>query len=427
MHNDFQRVVGDVEAAIGYADLHGALRDLVPWLARIGTLEPADRERALALLGRALSIGYGERFDAVTRAAAGAPDEVDPLLALGYELVEHGVLEPAAAVLRRAVALSPTDPRPLHELVAALERQGRYGAALAALRAAPPGVAAHPLTRYLVAFHAALVGDPGPAQATAAHLARHSAPRYAFMGRRLQALRARAEAASGLDASPDQRRELWVSGTVLLDRAPASPESAGPLASTEGVAGLVAALRAALEAQGASRPRALALPDRDSQVVGHAVARALGVPLETWYTGARPGLLVAWELAGALAEQLAELKRRIPGQLLFAVVADPDAEDPIAADLLGALASRRAPPWGGGGATLDFRFDLDDDEPLGETTAEDDPREPEAIGGDVARLAAEAAPPAAAREVIAGLARASLAGDEPDERRHRRWRRPTEG
>lgn len=410
MTSDFRRAASDADDAIGVEDMHGALRELTPWMRRLGTLDAEDQARAMGLLGRALAIGYGDRLDAVARAAQASPSDPAALLELGDGLVEQELVELAEGVLRRAAALGPDEARPLHELVAALERQGRYEAALHALRAASPGVAAHPLTRYLIAFHAAASDDLQPARELAPALEAHSDERYAYMGRRLKGLLARADAAEGLATSSDQRRELSLSATALIG---------GEIDSVGAVGALLTYVPAALSGLGIAAPAILALADRDSQVVGHALAALLEVPLRTWYTGADPGLVVAWELDGALSEQLDELRQRAPGQAVFAVVADPDSESPVAADVLGALSSRRSPPWGGPGATLDFSFSLDDDE----DDQPADAREPDEIGRELAQHAASSAPTAAERDLVTQLAEAARAGGAAEQPRHRRWRR----
>ncbi len=426
-----------VEEALGYGDVYGALRALGPALAALGELSPARRGRVLGLFADALALRFdrpGAKEASIARRAAASPDDGAALYDLGYALVDQHLEDLAAPVLEHAVLVEPTQARYLHELVAAYERQGRYQAAFDALKAAPPAVATEPMTRYLKALHGALAGDPSAARAEAPALARDADDRFAFMGQRLRRLVGRADA---LDATPggafsgpdsegpptearavggERARHFLTSGAILLTQRTET-------LSVGAVRGLLDELVVLLAGARLSPPVVLAMADRDSQIVSMAAGRLLNLPVRTWYSGAQPGLVVAWDLAGALPEQRSDMRLVASGQVVFAVTAAGDTESEVAADILGTLGGSTAPPWGGGGATLSFSLDDDLD------AAPDDDRDPASIAADVASAAPERDPADAAGLAALWSAASTLA---PDLRpavlggslRERRWRHP---
>lgn len=417
MTNDIDASTEAARDAIGHEDFYGAIRALEPALARLHDAPAARRGAVLATFADALALRFDGEVPAAREAAA-APGDVAALGRLGYLLVERGLPELAEPVLRAAVAVAPSDAGALHELVAALERLGRYGAAVAALDAAPAGVSAHPLTRFLRAFHGALLGDLAPARAAVAGLRREADPRRAYLGERLHRLVARADAISDQDVGVERAQLFTVSGAMLL----ADHDGAGSFGAVRDLLDRVVAVLGEL----GCHPEAVgALADRDSQIVGRALGFMLGAPVTTWYSGGEPGLVVAWDLASALPEQLAHLRRRpASGQVLVAMTASGDAESEVAPDLLGFLGGDTGPPWGGGGAELSFSLDDDDDEspPADDRSADELAEalvaaEPEGDDADRQRLDALVA---AAGGVPRELAGPAFGGEHE---RERRWRR----
>ncbi|HBP18525.1 MAG TPA: hypothetical protein DEA08_12170, partial [Planctomycetes bacterium] len=260
--------------------------------ARLDEREPREAFRALAPLIRypapfapespdtelfaEVSQALGaEPLCAALAAVRAAPDEVDALYKLGYELIEHDLNGYAAAVLERARALSPRSARVLTELVSALERDLNHVAAVETLRGAPDLVAEDFLCRYLLAFNAALTGDLEEPRRLLPDLLGDDDPRYEGMAERVAGLLARADGLAGvrpLDESDLLGWHFVITGGLLLHRSDAGPEvMRGRYAwvqdSTARCLEGLRKVQALLEEAGLELPRVFALPDPHGAVV----------------------------------------------------------------------------------------------------------------------------------------------------------------
>ncbi|MFT7580785.1 MAG: hypothetical protein ACI9MR_002459, partial [Myxococcota bacterium] len=341
--------------AVGCEDVFGAIRALTPAVAGLGTLPGEAQTAVLEALGKTLALTPGDRAELVAGRAASAPSDTGALYALGQALLARGRLSLAEGVLRHAVSVAPNDPRHTHELVAALELQGRSKDVVVVFKTASDPVLKDPTSIYLNAFHHAALGDFEPARAAASALSSHPNDAVAFLGARLVRILTRTDAGTDPALGDGETRLFRLSGTVTLATA--------AVASLGEVRAVLDGLVAALDSADAAFPTVLAMADRDSQVLAHAIAAMTGTSVTPWFSSKEPGLIVAWNLANALPEQVALLRERHPGQLLFAMGADDTEDAGVAPDFLGFLsADAPKPPWGGDGGVLDFSFDLEADE-----------------------------------------------------------------
>jgi hypothetical protein len=339
---------GDAERA--FRELRWALTD-----GHAGDVDAARLADGLGVLARII-VAMGDRELAERCAAASvAIGDDTALYELGYQLIEAGLPGIAATVLRRCLALVPGTEAVVTELVAALERDLRYGDARAVLEAHPELRAESFLCRYLYAYDAAMSGDLAVTRAVGPTLVpRDDGER--FMAERIAAIVGRADRVSGvcpLDATDLRGWHYVITGGVLLHR------SAHGYA--DGMRGRYAwlqdslarvrtgleRLRDALAAWGISPPCVYAPPGRDHEVLAAAASLVLGVPGTPWPAVGlpAPGLVVVYDLATVPWRDLERLVDRRPGQILYAH-ASPWTEDAgVAPDLTTLLHQSLVAPW----------------------------------------------------------------------------------
>lgn len=222
-------------------------------------------------------------------------------------------------------------------------------------------------------------------------------------------------------AVPDEAlrwHAIWT-GEVALD-----PE-ARPAETLETVRGAIASLGSLFEAWEATPQLVVSPADRDSEILGRAVAMSRGLPFEPASSapedlGALDVLTVVWDLTALSDSARHGLKRSAAGHILYAHLGRCDTEAPVSADVLGTLGPRLAQrrrylaPWG---------HDFESFALAGEPTPPRDRRPLEDIAREV--LAAPARPLPDPR--WARVLRPPTRGAGPPIReRGRRWRHPAQ-
>ncbi len=410
-------------AELAQGDAHRAFAALRPLLfdeALAG--QDARFVDVLALFARIGAALAGEEFAAKVRAAAERPDDTRALYDLGYELIEQGLPAAAVTVLTRANALGPSQEAVVTELVAALERDMRYGAARAVLLGERELLLDSFMCRYLLTFNSLMSGDLAGARTALDTLRPGPKPGEQAMAARVGRMVARCEAVAGL--TPLDGRDLrgWhlgLNGGLLLHRSPHGEESmAGRYAFVQDSEELCAAgvrlAEAATAALGRRPPQVFAPADHSSAILARAAALMLDLPLAPWppQGSTEPGLIVVYDLDNLDGETLATLQERRPGQLLWAHASCWTHDLPIAADLTTMLYQHCRPPWG-----EQLRYNPE----RGETFTQ--PADDAPVEQIAARIVA-AAPDAEAladREALAALVRRAAPLLPQDGQRERQW------
>jgi hypothetical protein len=320
-----------------------------------GKAIPADElPRWIALVGELATRRGAEPLAAVAGAAVRDPDSPDRLYELGYALIDAGAPAIAASVLWRCLALVGDSEEVVCELISALESALAYGDAMAVLEDHAELRARSFLCQYLYAFNAAMTGRLDITRAALAALAPESAD-TATMRDAIGAICARADQVAG--ACPLDLRDLrgWhyvLTGGLVLHQSPYGfdepmhgrfawlADSLPRIASgLDRLAGLVAPL---------GLPCIYAPPGRDNEIIAHAAALRLGIPVAPWPAVGvpAPGLIVLYDLAALPAADLARLGQRRADQILFAHASPWTADSPLAPDVTTLLYQTLVPPWG---------------------------------------------------------------------------------
>lgn len=346
------------EQHLEQGDPQQALRALLPAFPFPDGEAPALLE-ALALLARIGREMGDVELPALIEACQLAADDSDRWYDVGYHMLEVGLERYAPAVLAEALRLAPGSQKVVSELACALERSQAFGAARGVLRAHPELLEASFNLRYLLAFNAVMDGDLlEPATLLSDLREAASGEREQFMLARIEGLLERAqllEGVSPLDAD-DLRGWHWViTGSLLTQRSPHGPEVMhGRYAWLQDSGGLcrlgLDRLAAVLDAWGWRPPRVIGLPERGGQILAHAAAARLGLPLEPWPEGGPqgPALLVGYDLRELEGPALRPLVTRPPGQLLWVHGTCWTEHFPIAPDLTTVLHQTLAPLWESG-------------------------------------------------------------------------------
>lgn len=333
-----------------------------PQLSFPGALESDARwEEALELFA-AVSDGVGDtKLAALLRDTARTYNDPNALWDLGYQLVERRLHDVGATVLTRSNALGAGREKTLAELVAALEEIGRHDEACRALKQAKAALEKSGFLRYLLAFNAVMTRDLAEAAAISPGLTALAKTAknedYPFMAKTIEGFLARADAVRG--ATPLDENDLrgWhfvVSGSLLLHLSPYGFAEGmrgrygfvndTPALCNEGVLRLLALL----QGLDVAVPRVLLLPDRDSEALGRAAAKAFGVPTAPWKEGGGPGLVVAYDLLTVPKEVRTPLAAHAPGQILWAHTQCWTQRMPFGGDVVTLLQQARLSPWEGG-------------------------------------------------------------------------------
>ncbi|MCP3100804.1 hypothetical protein LZ198_18190 [Myxococcus sp. K15C18031901] len=312
----------------------------------------------------------GEELAQQVRDVAPLPEDPEPYYDLGYELIEQGLNDLAATVLRRAFELAPDSEGIVYELVSALERIGAHGHAVRTLRAPPGLVDTRFMACYLLAYNSVMTGDLDELRRRLPLLERLRHIPEALpdqppeqhvhldaMTVRLRRFLARAEAvhrATPLDLTDLRGWQFVTTGTVLLHLSPYGFDEGmtGRYAFIQDSEGLcmegLRRVEASLKHAGVRVPRVFVLPDQNSAILAHAAAKHLGVPAEPWPEGGSdaPGLLVAYDLSDLDEELLSSLRNHQPGQVLWSHLTCWTEASPFAADLTTYLYQNKTTPWG---------------------------------------------------------------------------------
>lgn len=358
---DVARIVADVQEAAAAGDAGEAIRTLASLLETPAPPLP-DSDWGAAVAALVAAAEAMESKELSLRASAHLDDlgDVDGAYDLAYTLYEHRLHGFAATVLERALRLSPDDPRLLAELATNLEMVMANRRAFELLAAAPRALAAAPICRYLMGFHAIMCGAIDEAREVLDEFGDHVPEDVAGAVALLEGMVLRAErlrARGGLGAKDLRGWHLALNGSILLHLS--------PYGFDEGMTGRYAMigdgyplcheaierLRIVLEATGTMPPRVFSLPDRSSDILARAAAEILELPLVPWPAGGgdEAGLVVAYDMDGFEdVEILERLKRHAPGQILWAHASCWTDAFPYAPDLTTYLYQTNAAPWAAG-------------------------------------------------------------------------------
>ncbi|MFE6305673.1 hypothetical protein [Nocardiopsis sp. NPDC057823] len=373
--------------------------------------------------------------DDLAGAAADLLADIDGPKALydfGYAATGSGIPFVGVPALRRARGLAPDVLPVLWELASALEDSHRHREAADALRGWDGELPAWP-GRYLIAYNSLAAGDLAGAREALADLPEPEDPDWGPARARVAAMAERAAVAAAvgpLDGSDLRGWHFVLHGGVVAHLSPHGFEE--PMRGRYAFVsddysycrtGLER-LRLVLETAGRAVDGVMALPDRDSTVLGLAASRLLGLPLLP-VDPARPGaLVVAYDLDDADPELRGALFERPEGQILFEHAASWVRPEGPAADVVTLLHQNAHRPWGERMRMVDVQ-----DPSRGVETVPADGRPEAELAEEV--LAAEAVTgengeegPPDTVDVLAGFVGAVAGGWA---RTGRRWRADTPG
>ncbi|HET7501710.1 MAG TPA: hypothetical protein VFK02_11920 [Kofleriaceae bacterium] len=314
----------------------------------------AELPRWLALLAELATRRGSEPLAELATAAVRDPDSPDRLYDLGYALIDAGAPSIAAAVLWRCLALVGDSEEVVCELISALESALAYPDAVAVLEEHAALRARSFLCRYLYAFNAAMSGRLDVTRAVLTQLEPDSSE-SAAMRDTIRGICERADQVAG--ACPLDGRDLrgWhyvLTGGLVLHQS--------PYGFDEPMHGRYAWLADSLArvATGLERLAALVAPlglpcvyapaGRGHEIVAHAAAHKLGIPVAPWPAVGvpAPGLIAMYDLADLPGADLARLIQRRPDQIVFAHAAPWTTDSPLAPDVTTLLYQTIVPPWG---------------------------------------------------------------------------------
>jgi hypothetical protein len=335
-----------VEAALAAGDAYGAQQAVERALG--GLRSDASASDWASILGSVVRLAQHWNDDTLLTAATRAnddPGDANALWAVGHRLIDRNLLVMAESVLVRAVQVGPSS-QTVAELAAVRELQGSYEAAAAAI--VDNGFDNDdPLCSFLLAFNCAMQCDLEPARSRVLALEQLGEEPFATMAATLRALLRRADVVGDRLQPKDLRAWHFVwTGGILLAPSPPTPRSG--LATWWDLRLALQALATSLGELGIEVDRALAPPDRGSQILGHAAAAILGVPLSTWRGNGESGLLVVYDELELDAVLRTAMRRRTADQVLYVHVADATREQPAAGDLTGLYGCGYRTPWLGG-------------------------------------------------------------------------------
>jgi len=341
-------------------DAQKAFQTFRPVLRYPGLVErPAEFSETLQAFAEISLPIAGAQFASLLRTAAHTPTEVKQLYRVGYEMIEYGLSDMAATILAYAHHLEPDNATVLNELCSALEREMRYAEARRFLQLAPRLVQHNFLPCYLLAFNSLMCGDletPRRMLQDLRHLQSQDVS-FAQMTERIATLVMRANALGGhtpLDTRDLRGWHLVLTGGLLLHLSPHGFDDAmhGRYAWVQDSYRLcllgILRVRAVLDTLQIRIPRIWLLPDRNSQILAHATARVLNVPLKPWPTGGSQasGLVVAYDLSQLDGETLVSVRYHRLGQILWSHATCWTEDQPVSADLTTFLYQTNTEPWG---------------------------------------------------------------------------------
>jgi len=345
-----ERVVHQAEAALSRGAPEEALVHLRPAL-RYPQSYAADELVAVLRPLREVARALEPSLVAPLTSVLDGPDHVERLYDAARAMYEHDVVDVAALLLGRADRLMPGRSSIVSELCATLGADLRHPEALTVLAQSGlvPGDA---FCLYLTAYHRLMTGDRAGAARTRAEVPRPGDEVLAQALVRLDGMLARAEAlatATSLDRVDLTGWHALLDGTLLLHelrdgfamngRAGALSDTLGIVrAGIEAVQGLVAA---------SDVPVAHVCPaaDRDSQILGLALAERLDVPVLRFGDHVRDAIVVVYDV-DRLADRglLSSLARHGAGWW-WVHAGSWSRPGAISPDLVTVLHQRVSPPW----------------------------------------------------------------------------------
>ncbi len=339
--SNFANTLAEARQAIEVEDTESAFRALRPLLADLSD-DRTQRAELFACFAEVAVRRWGPAWRELVLNALD-PGQEQASYNLGSALLDKALPDIAAGVLAQTVQLHPENGALLHELVAALELQGRNQAALAALRGAPLQVRGSFLHRYLEAFNSTMVGEFDAARELFPGLAAEAGPQETLMVDRIASILARAQHLGALAPQTTASGRLCVlTGALLLDNSVASSNIFAQIRTQ------LNTLSRVLSAWEIHPPRVLAPPDPLSQGLAAAAGAVLGLPVERWLGEPIAGLVTGWDPRRMLPELQTLLRQHNPGQLFFAHRAKVGLEHPTCPDLLGCADHTGRLPWEAG-------------------------------------------------------------------------------
>jgi len=182
------------------------------------------------------------------------------------------------------------------------------------------------------------------------------------MAKRIEGMLARADAVRGVSSLDTRDLRGWhfvLNGAILLHISPFGFDEGmhGRYAYTQDSAELclegIRRLSVALEAMDLHPPRVFVVTERESSILGRAMAKVLKLPTAAWHHDAdgngapeEAGLIVVYDLSTLQRPTLVSLSNHRPGQILFAHASCWTEDPPFAADLTTYLYQTNVSPWG---------------------------------------------------------------------------------
>lgn len=358
--SEYQPQLQQALSLLRSGDAQKAFQTFRPVLSYPGMVEqPAEFSETLQVFAE-ISMQIGEtQFASRLRTVARTPTDVKQLYRVGFEMIEHGLSDMAATILAYAHHLEPDNATVLNELSAALEGEMRYAEARRFLQLAPRLVQQDFLTCYLLAFNSLMCGDLETPRRVLPDLRQLQSQDVSFaqLSERIATLLARADALKGhtpLDTHDLRGWHLVLTGSLLLHLSPYGFDESmhgryGWVQDSYGLCLLgILRVQAVLDALQIRIPRIWLLPDRNSQILAHATARVLGLPLKSWPAGGSQasGLIVAYDLSQLDGETLVSVRYHRPGQILWSHATCWTENQPVSADLTTFLYQTNIEPWG---------------------------------------------------------------------------------
>jgi hypothetical protein len=312
---------------------------------------------AFGLFAEIVRVFAGDEFALKVQKVAEEADDINALYNLGYDLIESDLPEISATVLARANTITPGSPAIVSELVCALEKISFHAEACRVLREVPNLLVDNFICRYLLAFNSIMTGIFTEAQEILPTLQQQSQDATeAFMAERIAGTLQRAELLEGISTLDLQDLRGWhfvLTNALLLH--------ISDYGLNEGMNGRYAYVQdnysliregmqrliLVLNTWKISMPKVFVLPDRNSAILAHAMAKILSCPLETWSVEGNdsPGIIVVYDLGRLEPELLEQLQEHHPGQLLWSHASCWTEDMPFAADLTTYLYQFNVAPW----------------------------------------------------------------------------------
>lgn len=298
--------------------------ELVEWVKALREL--ADARNAVHLVG-------------LTDAVISDPDSPDRLYDLGFALIDAGTPDFAATILWRCLGLVGDSEEVVCELVSALETAMAYEDAYQILRERPALREKSFLCQYLFAFDSAMTGRIDDVRDTMVEL-RPETPEHEIMFGTIARMLERCDRITGIAKLDDYDLRGWhylLTGGVLLQCSPwGLPDPMrGRYAYLEDSKAHVASSLDRLAELVKDIPCVYALEGRDHEIVAHAAAAVLGLPVAPWPAIGvpAPGLIVAYQLDSVPRSTLSVLQTRRPDQVFYAHASNWTHDFPVAPDV----------------------------------------------------------------------------------------------